>query len=64
MKFTMWALLPPFAFIAFGMLIDGKGQAAGGGALFGGLAIVWFWFGVLATLLYWAVRIVKYALKR
>jgi hypothetical protein len=61
MKFTFWAIGAPLLLVLFGFLLHFDRSTAGLAGLIAVVSFFWGWIGFWATLLYWIVRLVRYA---
>ena len=61
MKFTCWSVVVPFFLAGFQMLLNPHpvGMWPSGPAF--ALTAIWFWCGVPCAMLYWIVRLVRFA---
>jgi hypothetical protein len=57
MKFTFWAIGAPFLVIGLNVAIYFPHTPPISASFFMLMAVIWFWVGIPATLIYWVARI-------
>jgi hypothetical protein len=61
MKFTFWAVGCPLLLFGLDLILEGKPHGFLRYTTIQNLTGFWFWCGFPATVIYWIVRLVRYA---